>query len=131
VEVQTVFDPAAPSILGDGDQLTQVFLNLMTNAADAMPDGGSLTVRTEIRRNQNGRCVAVGVTDTGVGMDREQLAQVFEPFYTSKPEGKGTGLGLSISLGIVKNHGGSITAESEPGKGTTMVVQLPLSSPLS
>lgn len=131
VEVQTVFDPAVPRILGDGDQLTQVFLNLMTNAADAMPGGGCLTAQTEIRRDQNMPCVAVGVTDTGVGMDREQLARIFEPFYTTKPEGKGTGLGLSISLGIVRTHGGTIEAESEPGKGTTMVVQLPLSSPLS
>lgn len=131
VELQTVFDPAVPPILGDGDQLTQVFLNLMTNAVDAMPGGGCLIVQTDLQRGQNGPCVAIRVTDTGVGMDREQLARIFEPFYTSKPEGKGTGLGLSISLGIVKNHGGTITAESEPGKGTTMVVQLPLSLPLS
>jgi signal transduction histidine kinase len=129
VEAETVFDPAVPPVLGDGDQLRQVLINLITNAADAMPNGGSLLVRTELRRREGEPWVAVSVTDTGIGMDTDQLARIYEPFYTTKPEGRGTGLGLSVSLGIVRNHGGTIEAESKPGKGTTMVVCLPLSSP--
>lgn len=128
IDAQVVFDPAVPPILGDSDQLFQVFVNLMTNAADAMPGGGTLTVRTELRQEEGKRFVAVSVTDTGAGMDEKQLALIFEPFYTTKPEGQGTGLGLSISLGIVKRHGGLIEAQSKPGKGTTMVVTLPVPS---
>lgn len=126
VDIETVFDPAVPPILGDRDQLIQVFINLIANAVDAMPAGGSLVVRTEIRQHEGRPCVATSVTDTGIGMDAGQLARIFEPFYTTKAEGQGTGLGLSVSLGIVKKHGGVIEAESEPGKGTTMVVKLPL-----
>lgn len=126
VDVQTVFDPAVPPILGDRDQLIQVFINLIANAIDAMPAGGSLVVRTEVREHEGRPCVAVAVTDTGIGMSADQRARIFEPFYTTKPEGRGTGLGLSVSLGIVRKHGGTIKVESEPGKGTTMVVKLPL-----
>lgn len=128
VEVQTVFDPAVPAILGDRDQLTQVFVNLITNALDAMPEGGSLVLRTEVRQREAEPLVAVSVTDTGIGMRPAQLARLFEPFYTTKPEGQGTGLGLSLSWRIVRDHGGTIEAESEPGKGTTMLVLLPLPS---
>ena len=129
VRVETVLDPAVPLIRADGDQLTQVFINLVTNAVDAMPHGGSLAVRTEVRRREGEPWVVVGVTDTGTGMDSDQLARIFEPFYTTKPEGRGTGLGLSVSLGIVRNHGGFIGVESEPGRGTTMTVWLPLTAP--
>jgi signal transduction histidine kinase len=127
VEVEMVFDPAVPWILGDADQLKQVFINLMGNAVDAMPDGGTLTVRTELM--ERARSVAVSIIDSGIGMTSDQLTRVFEPFYTTKAEGKGTGLGLSVSLGIVKNHNGTLEARSEPGKGTTMIVSLPLPTP--
>jgi two-component system NtrC family sensor kinase len=118
---------SVPWILGDADQLKQVFINLMGNAVDAMPDGGTLTVRTELRERAGS--VAVNIIDSGVGMTSEQLTRIFEPFYTTKPVGKGTGLGLSVSLGIVKNHNGTLEARSEPGKGTTMIVSLPLPAP--
>ncbi len=113
-----------PSILGDADQLTQVLLNLAGNAVDAMPDGGELVFETEFRAETD--AVVIKVIDTGVGMTPEQVLRIFEPFYTTKPEGQGTGLGMSVSLGIVKSHGGLLDVSSEPGRGTTMTVQLPL-----
>ncbi len=126
VAVENVYDPAAPRILGDRDQLLQVFINLLMNAADAMPDGGHLRVCTELRGDDAGRCLAVSLRDTGVGMAEEQLSHIFEPFYTTKPEGQGTGLGLSVSLGIITRYGGTIGAESAPGRGTTITVNLPV-----
>ncbi|MBI3455683.1 MAG: GAF domain-containing protein [Candidatus Rokubacteria bacterium] len=124
--VETIFDPSAPLILADADQLTQVFVNLISNAVDAMPADGHLVIRTELRQRDGEPAVAVSVTDTGIGMGSDQLARLFEPFYTTKPESRGTGLGLSISLGIVRRHGGTIDVESRPGVGTTMVVNLPV-----
>jgi signal transduction histidine kinase len=115
-----------PSITGDRDQLTQVFVNLLTNAVDAMPHGGSVFLRTEVRTAAGIPCLSVTVSDTGIGMTREQLARVFEPFYTTKPEGQGTGLGLAVSAGIVRKHEGTLEAFSEPGKGSTFVVSLPI-----
>ncbi|MGH7278037.1 MAG: ATP-binding protein [Candidatus Rokuibacteriota bacterium] len=126
VDIQTVFDPDLPPILGDRDQLTQVFVNLAGNAVDAMPEGGTLLVRTAVHTHDGVPVLRIDFSDTGVGMDTEQLARIFEPFYTTKAEGQGTGLGLSVSVGIVQRHGGTISAESAPGKGTTLTVMLPL-----
>ena len=126
VRVRTVLHPGMPSILGDVDQLTQVLLNLGGNAVDAMPDGGELVFQTELRPAAD--AVVIKVIDTGVGMTAEHALRIFEPFYTTKGEGQGTGLGMSVSLGIVKNHGGLLEVRSEPGRGTTMTVQLPLTS---
>jgi signal transduction histidine kinase len=124
VDVKAEFDPEVPSILGDGNQLTQVFINLIVNSVDAMSEGGTLGIRTEVRRDYG--TVVITVADTGAGMAPDQLARIFEPFYTTKAEGRGTGLGLSVSLGIVKNHGGTLEAASEQGKGTMMFITLPL-----
>lgn len=127
VDVERVFDAALPAILADRDQLTQVFLNLITNAVDAMDDGGTLVLETATRQDDDGRTlITVGVSDTGPGIPPEHLARIFEPFYTTKPEGRGTGLGLSVSLGIVRMHGGAIDVDSKPGRGTTMRVTLPV-----
>jgi two-component system NtrC family sensor kinase len=125
VTVERAFDPALPPILGDSDQLIQVFMNLLANAVDAMPGGGRITVRTGALAGDDPRAM-VSVQDTGVGIDPDQLGRIFEPFYTTKPEGHGTGLGLSVSRGIVQAHGGRIEVSSEPGRGTTMTVRLPL-----
>jgi len=125
IEVQRVLEPALPAILGDRDQLTQVFVNLVTNALDASAAGSVLTVRTEIRVDDVHLWVAAEVADTGTGVAPEHLARIFEPFYTTKAEGRGTGLGLSVSMGIVQRHGGVLEAESKPGVGTTMRVKLP------
>jgi signal transduction histidine kinase len=127
VEVERVFDVSLPVISGDRDQLTQVFLNLITNAVDAMDNGGRLLLQTGIHQEEDGRTtVVVSVSDTGHGIAPEHLARIFEPFYTTKAEGRGTGLGLSVSLGIARLHGGSIDVESKPGHGTTLHVKLPV-----
>jgi signal transduction histidine kinase len=124
LDVEHVDD--ARHVIGDRDQLTQVFVNLFNNALDAMPQGGTLTVRTELRSAAGIPCFTVSVTDTGVGIPAEQLPHVFQPFFTTKPEGQGTGLGLSVSLGIIRNHEGTLEVQSEPGKGSTFRVNLPL-----
>jgi signal transduction histidine kinase len=124
VIVHTALDERLPFVMGDRDQLTQVFINLLTNAVDAMPGGGTLTVESELL-SEEGLMVVVSVTDTGSGMDQAQVARIFEPFFTTKGEGKGTGLGLSVSLSIISRHGGTIEVQSQPGGGTTMRVKLP------
>ena len=126
VEIERVFDRSLPAIAGDRDQLTQVFLNLITNALDAMEGGGRLVLQTGIHQEDDGQTmVGVSVSDTGQGISPEHRARIFEPFYTTKSDGRGTGLGLSVSLGIVRMHGGSIDVESKLGHGTTMRVTLP------
>lgn len=120
----TVVEEYAPSMLrirGNALQLQQVFTNLALNAAQAMPEGGTLTVRT---RSADG-FVEAGFEDTGIGIDAAHLHRIFEPFFTTKPVGEGTGLGLSVSYGIVKRHGGEIRVASEPGKGSSFTVVLP------
>jgi len=103
-------------------QLNQVFMNLLVNASHAIENQGEITVRTW---HENGSVYAQ-VTDTGCGMTPAVANRIFEPFFTTKEVGKGTGLGLSITYDIVKNHKGEITVESEPGKGTTFTVCLPV-----
>jgi signal transduction histidine kinase len=113
-----------PEVRCNSDQLRQVFLNLILNAIDAMPQGGTLTVRTIA-----GPSVAVvEVQDTGVGIAEDIRARLFEPFFTNKPTG--TGLGLSISAHIVTQHGGQIVVESAEGQGSTFRVALPYQSNL-
>lgn len=112
-----------PQILAVRDQIKQVFLNLLTNAADACPQaGGVITIST---RQEHDR-VAVAIKDTGVGIKPEEMELIFQPFYTTKPEVKGTGLGLSVSYGIIKHHQGEIRVESQPGEGATFTVLLPV-----
>jgi PAS domain S-box-containing protein len=118
-------------------QIEQVFMNLFVNAGQAMPEGGTLHLRTEnifidddFSRSfavTRGRYVKISVTDTGSGMDEETKKRIFEPFFTTKAPGQGTGLGLASAYGIIKNHGGFITVESEPGKGASFYLHLPAS----
>jgi signal transduction histidine kinase len=122
VRVETALDDEVPVILADGDQLTQVLLNLGGNAVDAMPKGGTLRFETEWRPEAD--TLVVRAIDTGSGMTPEVAIRIFEPFFTTKPEGRGTGLGMSVSLGIVKDHGGTLEVQSEPGRGTTMTIKL-------
>ncbi|MDA8132095.1 MAG: ATP-binding protein [Elusimicrobia bacterium] len=123
--VKREFDPSLPYTLADYYQLQQVFMNLFVNAQQAMAEqkgGGTLTVRTRLA----GGLIRVEVEDDGPGIPPENLCRVFEPFFTTKEPGKGTGLGLSLSYGIVSEHGGTIRAESRPGKGALFVVELPV-----
>jgi two-component system NtrC family sensor kinase len=111
-----------PSILGDKNQLQQVFLNISLNACEAMEGGGTLKISTALDDGN----VHVAFQDTGCGIKEEHLDDIFEPFFTTKPPTKGTGLGLSVSYGIVQRHGGTIEVESAVGKGSTFTVVLPV-----
>jgi two-component system NtrC family sensor kinase len=124
VKVRGEIDSNLPPIYGDFQQLTQVMLNIVLNALDAMSGGGTLTIalRTPSSKDQ----IAVEVTDTGVGMPEQVLANVFDPFFTKKSGATGTGLGLSVSLGIIRQHGGDILVRSKVGEGTTFTIQLPV-----
>jgi two-component system NtrC family sensor kinase len=110
-----------PSIRGDRNQLQQVLLNLSLNACEAMPQGGTLTVKSFAGETR----VGFSVADTGCGIRPEHMEKIFEPFFTTKPIGKGTGLGLSVSYGIVQQHHGTIEVQSEPDRGTLFTVWLP------
>ncbi|MBI2207575.1 MAG: HAMP domain-containing protein [Candidatus Rokubacteria bacterium] len=114
-----------PAVLADLRQLEQVFLNILMNALEAMPHGGTMAVATELTRRGAERFVEVRVTDSGAGIAPEHVPRVFDPFFTTREVGKGTGLGLSVSYGIVKAHGGLIDVESEVGRGSTFTVALP------
>ena len=126
ISVSLSSDSELPPLLADPRQIEQVFLNILMNALEAMPDGGSLTVTAGLRGREAGRFVEVQVADTGVGIPAEHLPRIFDPFFTTKEVGKGTGLGLSVSYGIVRAHGGSIAARSQVGEGTTVTVALPV-----
>ncbi len=114
--------PESISIKGDHSALCQVFINLCTNARDAMPEGGRLYITAKKERERS----SVIISDTGHGMDKEIQEKCFDPFFTTKKIGQGTGLGLSTTYGIVKDHGGNIHGYSEPGKGTTFKLYFPL-----
>jgi C4-dicarboxylate-specific signal transduction histidine kinase len=114
-----------PKVLGDANQLEQVFLNLMTNAKDAMESKGGGTLSIVSRTSDGANFVEVLVADTGTGMDNATMADIFNPFFTTKDVGKGTGLGLSISLGILEDHGGKIEVHSAKGEGTVFRISLP------
>jgi PAS domain S-box-containing protein len=134
VKIEFLPDKDLWQVKADPIQVEQVLLNLGTNAADAMPDGGSLVIKTantDVDPDAGndlapGRYVLMTVTDTGTGMDQDTLEHVFDPFYTTKEVGKGTGLGLASVYGIVKGHGGHITCESEPGQGTKFMIYWPV-----
>ncbi|MCM0081438.1 PAS domain S-box protein [Geomonas sp. Red32] len=132
VTVCTEFREDPLPVNADGGQIEQVLMNLATNARDAMPTGGTLTISTEgvelssdETEGKGGRYVVISVSDNGIGMDSETAERIFDPFFTTKEAGKGTGLGLSIVYGIVKQHDGFITVNSEPGRGTTFRIHLP------
>jgi two-component system NtrC family sensor kinase len=123
VEVTLLLDPATPHVLGDGQKLQQVLLNVIVNAEHAMQ--GSDVARLLLRTTQAGDRIGIEATDTGIGMSAAESQRIFEPFYTTKPAGVGTGLGLSVSYGIIQAHHGVIEARSEPGVGTTILIELP------
>ncbi|MFZ6006154.1 MAG: ATP-binding protein [Nitrospirota bacterium] len=111
-----------PRLVVNPDQIQQVFLNLMLNALDAMPEGGRLYIKME----RAGNFIEIIFHDTGVGIEESVMDKIFDPFFTTKPFGKGTGLGLSICYGIIREHNGTITVKSKKGEGTTFVIKLPI-----
>jgi two-component system cell cycle sensor histidine kinase/response regulator CckA len=136
IELEIALDPQLGRIKADQGQIQQVIMNLVVNARDAMPNGGKLIIKTgnvEVDQTYTwhkspqvpGPYTLLEISDTGVGMESEVLAHMFEPFFTTKEVGKGTGLGLSTVYGVVKQSGGYIWADSEPGRGTTFRIYLP------
>jgi two-component system NtrC family sensor kinase len=122
IKLVCTFCPQMPEMTADAGQLTQVLVNLVVNAIQAMPEGGKLNVLTDVQ-DQYVVCI---VEDTGVGMTEEVLERLFVPFFTTKEINQGTGLGLPVVHGIVKSHGGTIEVKSKPGKGTKFTIRLPI-----
>ncbi|MEO8945481.1 MAG: ATP-binding protein [Gemmatimonadaceae bacterium] len=123
--VQAELGTELPSVHASSEQLIQVMIALLMNAADAMPQYGRVLIRTR-SAPRGARHVVIEVQDEGSGMTRNEVARIFEPFYTTKEPGRGTGLGLAICHGIVADHGGRIEVSSEPGKGTRFTILLPM-----
>lgn len=124
IELKMDLNPLPP-VLGSAIRLEQVVINLVTNAKDAMPNGGALTIETRTIETGGISFASMTFRDTGSGIPKEILGRIFDPFFTTKEAGKGTGLGLSISYGIIKEHNGDISVESEPQKGTVFNIILP------
>jgi two-component system NtrC family sensor kinase len=122
IEIERCYDPDLPKALGNPGKLQQVFTNLILNARDAIPDGGRITLFTASTDNET---VIIEVADTGIGIAPENVAKIYDPFYTTKGVGRGTGLGLAVTYGIVQEHSGHISVESTPGRGTTFRITLP------
>jgi two-component system NtrC family sensor kinase len=121
IEVVRKYDPELPTVIADRSQLQQVFMNIIMNAVQAMNERGTLTVQTQ----QTDEFVETRISDTGKGIPAEDIDRIFDPFYSTKTDGEGTGLGLSIAYGIVTKYRGSISVQSEPGRGTTFIIRLP------
>lgn len=126
IEVLSDLNPSLEPIMVDPVQLENAILNLVFNSRDAMPDGGAIVIRTWSEASANGRQLCLLVEDDGHGMTPEVLARTFEPFFTTKEKGRGTGLGLSMVYGFIKQSGGEIAIESEPGNGTRVIIRLPV-----
>jgi two-component system, NtrC family, sensor kinase len=126
VQIVKRFAPDLPPVQADPSQLLQVFVNLLNNSAEAMPQGGTITLET---RRQGQEAIEIALGDTGTGIPEENLSKLFNPFFTTKPVGKGTGLGLSIVYGIIKMHRGQISVASELNRGTTFTITLPVTLP--
>ena len=125
IKVVRSLSPNLPEIIADQAQMTQVLVNIVVNAIQAMPDGGKLTIRT----NASDRFISLQVEDTGVGMSENVVRQIFLPFFTTKDVGQGTGLGLPVVHGIVISHSGSINVDSKVGRGTKFEIKLPIAEP--
>ena len=123
VEISLELAEDLPQVNADSGQIQQAVIALATNAIDAMPTGGKLTLRTAAQS----KSVAIEIKDTGIGIPAEDLSKIFEPFFTTKEVGKGTGLGLAVCYGIITDHAGRLSVRSNVGKGTTFTILLPVS----
>jgi CheY-like chemotaxis protein len=130
IRVETNFPPELPNVIADANQLELALLNLAINGRDAMPNGGTISVRATRRTSasglKDGNYVCVSVTDTGAGMDEATLQRAMEPFFTTKGVGKGTGLGLPMVHGMAQQSGGTLLLKSRPGQGTSAELYLPV-----
>jgi len=126
IQIIKDFKENLPPVVIDPSQMQQVFMNLIMNAAEAMDGNGSLTLTTRLEPVEG--FIEIEFTDTGHGISAENLERIFDPFFTTKEMGHGTGLGLAISYGIIKEHQGTISVQSEVDKGTTFVVRLPVTT---
>lgn len=126
IEIIKDYSEGNHELLGEENKLSQVFLNLITNAFQAMPEGGTLTVKSSISENKGGRTGIYKVTDTGEGIETDDLKKIFDPFFTTKDPGEGTGLGLAICFGIIQEFKGTLSAESTENTGATFTIKLPL-----
>jgi len=122
IEILRYYDMDSPRVYGNSGKLQQVFTNLVLNARDAIPDGGRITISTNSSEEGS---LTVEIADTGIGIAAENVAKIYDPFYTTKGVGRGTGLGLAVSYGIVQEHAGHISVESTPGHGTSFRITLP------
>jgi len=123
IEIVRSYDPKITQVFGNSGKLQQVFTNLLMNARDSIVGGGRITLSTH--SNGDDEAVVVEISDTGVGIDPENVAKIYDPFYTTKGVGRGTGLGLAVTYGIVQEHSGHISVNSAPGRGTTFRIVLP------
>ena len=128
INVVCQLEPELPPVVADRSQFQQVFINILMNAVQAMNERGTITIKT--RRQSADNFVEVAISDTGRGIPPEDIGRIFDPFFTTKVGGQGTGLGLSIAYGIVTTHGGSISVQSEVGKGSTFTIRVPAAVPV-
>ena len=126
VKISTELSDQLPGIVADGSQIQEILLNIILNAMDAMPEGGKLHVTSDT--TENNRFVQIKVSDTGCGISPKNLDKVFDPFFTTKGAGKGTGLGLAVAYDVIEKHLGKIKMESEVGKSTTCIIDLPVNT---
>ncbi len=124
IRIETLLDANIPSVVLDSDKIKQVILNILINSAQAIGEGGVITLYSQFDKER--KKARVIIEDNGAGIPAEIISNIFDPFFTSKPPGQGTGLGLSVSYGIIREHNGEITAESSPGKLTRFVISLPV-----
>jgi two-component system NtrC family sensor kinase len=124
IKIQSSFGDHLGKVYASKNQLRQIFLNIFTNAREAMPEGGNLTVKTMAKRER----IHIELSDTGIGIREEHLDKVFDAFFTTKDSVKGVGLGLSVCYGFVKDHGGDLKVRSKVGEGTTFTIVLPIYS---
>ena len=124
IKIEKKIKPKIPRIMIDKGQIQQVFINILLNAIEAMPQGGTLTISSGIE----GQMITIGFADTGAGIPEENMRKIFDPFFTTKKQGRGTGLGLSVSYGIIERHRGRLDVKSRVEKGTTFIIKLPIES---
>jgi hypothetical protein len=122
IEIVRSYEPDSPKVFGNSGKLQQIFTNLLLNARDSITDSGRITISTS---STEGDVLIIEVADTGLGIAPENVAKIYDPFYTTKGVGRGTGLGLAVSYGIVQEHSGHISVDSTPGHGTTFRISLP------